>query len=308
MKFISDFVSKFLALFVLIATIFAIIYPNISNIIKTSYVTYILGIIMFGMGLCVKASDFKEIFLRPKDVILGILAQFCIMPFIAYLLIYFFKLDIALAIGVALVGACPGGTSSNVISYLSKADVPLSLSITSCTTLLAPIITPFLTYLLVGKSVDINAFNMFISIINVVIIPIILGILMHKFFPKITKALNDILPLISTLGIIAIVMSVVGANASKILANLGIILIVVILHNILGYILGYLIGKIFKLNLAKTKTISIEVGMQNSGLATALASIHFANYPLAAVPAALFSVWHNISGGILSSFYRKLKD
>lgn len=307
MKKISNLVSKYLALFVVIATMFALFYPSVSNFIKTSYITYILGIIMFGMGLCVKASDFKEIFLRPKDVILGILAQFCIMPAIAFFLIYCFKLDIALAIGVALVGACPGGTSSNVISYLSKADVALSLSITSCTTLLAPIITPFITYLLIGQNINIDAFGMFLSIINVVILPIILGILVHNFLPKITEILNDILPLISTLGIIAIVMSVVGASANKILANLGIILVVVILHNILGYVLGYLIGKIFKLDMAKKKTLSIEVGMQNSGLAAALASTHFAAYPIAAVPAALFSVWHNISGGILSSFYRRLK-
>lgn len=306
MKKISEHVSKNLAWLVLVCTIFALFVPSTSNVIKTSYITYILGIIMFGMGLSVKASDFKEIFLRPKDVILGIISQFTLMPLIAYVLIVVFKLDIALAIGVALVGACPGGTSSNVISYLSKADVALSVSITSCTTLLAPIVTPFITYLLVGKSIDINAVGMFISIINVVILPILLGILAHKFLPKITNILQDILPLISTLGIVAIVMSVVSVSAAKILDNIGVIFLVVILHNICGYALGYLVGKIFKLNMAKKKTLSIEVGMQNSGLAAALATTHFAMYPLAAVPAALFSVWHNISGGILAGIFRKI--
>lgn len=305
MKKISDFISKNLAILVLVCTAFALFYPSISNIIKTSYVNYLLGIIMFGMGLSVRASDFKELFLRPKDVIIGIFAQFIIMPFIAFVLIFVFKLDSALAIGVALVGACPGGTSSNVISYLAKADVALSVSITSCTTILAPIITPFITYLLVGKSIDINAISMFISIIQVIIIPILLGVLAHKFLPKITEKLQDILPLISTFGIVAIVMSVVGANATKILDNLGIILIVVMLHNVLGYLLGFFAGKIFKLELAKQKTLAIEVGMQNSGLAASLATTHFAAYPLAAVVAALFSVWHNISGGILATIFRR---
>ncbi|MBT0883312.1 bile acid:sodium symporter family protein [Campylobacter sp. 2018MI13] len=305
MKKISDFISKNLAILVLVCTTFALFYPSISNIIKTSYVNYLLGIIMFGMGLSVRASDFKELFLRPKDVIIGIFAQFIIMPFIAFVLIFVFKLDTALAIGVALVGACPGGTSSNVISYLAKADVALSVSITSCTTILAPIITPFITYLLVGKSIDINAISMFVSIIQVIIIPILLGVLAHKFLPKITEKLQDTLPLISTFGIVAIVMSVVGANATKILDNLGIILVVVMLHNVLGYLLGFFAGKIFKLELAKQKTLAIEVGMQNSGLAASLATTHFAAYPLAAVVAALFSVWHNISGGILATIFRR---
>lgn len=305
MKNFSEFIAKNLAILVVVCTIAALYFPSMSAVLKTSYINYILGIIMFGMGLSVRASDFKELFLRPKDVILGIFAQFLIMPFIAFVLIVLFKLDIALAIGVALVGACPGGTSSNVISYLSKADVALSVSITSCTTLLAPLLTPFITYLLVGKSIDIDTLGMFLSIIQVIIIPIVIGVLTHKFLPKLTNSLQGILPLISTIGIVVIVMSVVSASASKILANIGIIFMVVILHNLLGYALGFLVARIFKLQLAKQKTLAIEVGMQNSGLAATLAATHFATYPLAAVVAALFSVWHNISGGILASIFRK---
>lgn len=307
MRNFSEFIAKNLAILVLVCTALALYFPNISTVLKTSYVNYILGIIMFGMGLSVRASDFKELFLRPKDVILGVFSQFLIMPFIAFVLIFLFKLDIALAIGVALVGASPGGTSSNVISYLSKADVALSVSITSCTTLLAPLLTPFITYLLVGKSVDINVLAMFVGIIQVIIIPILLGVLAHKFLPKLTRLLQDILPLISTLGIVVIVMSVVSASASKILENIGIICLVVVLHNLFGYAFGFVVAKVFKLPLAKAKTLSIEVGMQNSGLAASLATTHFAAYPLAAVVAALFSVWHNISGGILASIFRKMK-
>lgn len=307
MRNFSEFIAKNLAILVLVCTALALYFPNISSVLKTSYVNYILGIIMFGMGLSVRASDFKELFLRPKDVILGVFSQFLIMPFIAFVLIFLFKLDVALAIGVALVGACPGGTSSNVISYLSKADVALSVSITSCTTLLAPLLTPFITYLLVGKSVDINVLAMFVGIIQVIIIPILLGVLAHRFLPKLTRLLQDILPLISTLGIVIIVMSVVSASASKILENIGIICLVVVLHNLFGYAFGFVVAKVFKLSLAKAKTLAIEVGMQNSGLAASLATTHFAAYPLAAVVAALFSVWHNISGGILASIFRKMK-
>ncbi|WP_257875430.1 bile acid:sodium symporter family protein [Helicobacter sp. 12S02232-10] len=207
-----------------------------------------------------------------------------------------------------LVGTSPGGTASNVITYLSRGDVALSVAITSCTTLLAPIMTPLLTYLLANQSIEVNVWNMFFSIIEVILIPIILGVSVHKFFPKFSKRFEEILPLISTIGIVAIIASIVSANAQRILSSAFVILFVVILHNLLGYLFGFLIGRVFKFSLSKTKALSIEVGMQNSGLAASLAVTHFAMYPLAAVPAVIFSVWHNVSGGILASVYSKIKD
>lgn len=307
-KNLSDMAGRYIAVLVLLGTAFALFMPETaSSLVKTSWVTYILGVIMFGMGLTVSVEDFKELFVRPKFVIIGILSQFIIMPLLALILVKVFNLPIALAVGVVLVGTCPGGTSSNVITYLSKGDVALSVSITSCTTLLAPFMTPLLTNLIIGKSIDIDTLGMFISIVQVVIVPIALGILFHKFLPKITAILQDILPLISTLGITAIVIAVVAASANAIIANIGVIVIVVILHNMLGYFTGFLVGKAAGGDTAKVKALSIEVGMQNSGLASSLALTHFANYPLAAVPGALFSVWHNISGGILASFYSRIK-
>lgn len=308
LKNISLFVSKQLAILVVLATLFSLYYPQVgSSLVKTSWVVYILGIIMFGMGLNVKASDFKELFIRPKFVLIGIGAQFIIMPLIAYILVKGFNLPLGLAIGVVLVGTCPGGTSSNVITYLSKGDVALSVGITSCTTLLAPFMTPILTKLLIGQSIDVNVIAMFLSVVKVVIVPIVLGILAHRFLPKIAEFLKDVLPMVSTLGIVAIVIAVVSVSAEKIIANLGIIVLVVVCHNLFGYLFGFLVGKSVTKDIAKIKALSVEVGMQNSGLATSLALTHFATQPLAAVPGALFSVWHNISGGILASIFARIK-
>ena len=308
LKNISLFVSKQLAILVVLATLFSLYYPQFgSSLVKTSWVVYILGIIMFGMGLNVKASDFKELFIRPKFVLIGIGAQFIIMPLIAYVLVKGFNLPLGLAIGVVLVGTCPGGTSSNVITYLSKGDVALSVGITSCTTLLAPFMTPILTKLLIGQSIDVNVIAMFLSVVKVVIVPIILGILAHRFLPKIAGLLKDVLPMISTLGIVAIVIAVVSVSAEKIIANLGIIVLIIVCHNLFGYLFGFLVGKSVTKDMAKVKALSVEVGMQNSGLATSLALTHFATQPLAAVPGALFSVWHNISGGILASIFARIK-
>ena len=308
LKNISLFVSKQLAILVVLATLFSLYYPQVgSSLVKTSWVVYILGIIMFGMGLNVKASDFKELFIRPKFVLIGIGAQFVIMPLIAYILVKGFNLPLGLAIGVVLVGTCPGGTSSNVITYLSKGDVALSVGITSCTTLLAPFMTPILTKLLIGQSIDVNVIAMFLSVVKVVIVPIVLGILAHRFLPKIAGLLKDVLPMVSTLGIVAIVIAVVSVSAEKIIANLGIIVLVVVCHNLFGYLFGFLVGKSVTKDMAKIKALSVEVGMQNSGLATSLALTHFATQPLAAVPGALFSVWHNISGGILASIFARIK-
>ena len=209
------------------------------------------------------------------------------------------------AIGVILVGTCPGGTSSNVMTYLSKGDVALSVGMTSVSTILAPFLTPLLTYLFAGAKVDVNMASMFLSIVKVVIVPIAAGFVINHFFSRITQQIVEILPLISTTAIVAIVAAVVSANSAKLLTSGLLIVAVVICHNVCGYLLGYGIGKVLKLDMAKCRAISIEVGMQNSGLATSLAATHFAQYPLATIPGAIFSVWHNISGAILANFYAK---
>lgn len=305
MKFLeklSNLVGKYMALIVLAVAALALFVPQSVSFIKTSYVNTLLGIVMFGMGLTLKANDFKIVFSRPKDVIIGCLSQFTIMPLLAFLLTKLFRLPAELAVGVILVGTCPGGTSSNVMTYLAKGDVALSVGMTSVSTLLAPFLTPFLTYLLAGQTVDVNMMSMFLSILKVVILPIVLGGLINKFFSSLTEKLVKVLPLVSVTAIVAIAAAVVAANSAKIMTSGILILAVVILHNCCGYGLGYAIGKLLKLDMSKCKAVAIEVGMQNSGLATSLAATHFAQYPLATIPGAVFSVWHNISGAIFANF------
>ena len=308
LKKLSNFFGRNMAVIVIAVAALSLFVPHAVSFIKTSYVNSLLGIVMFGMGLTLKPSDFKVVFSRPKDVIIGCIAQFTLMPFLAFLLTKLFGLGPELAIGVILVGTCPGGTSSNVMTYLSKGDVPLSVGMTAVSTVLAPFLTPLLTYVYAGAKVDVNMVSMFMSIIKVVIVPIAAGFVINHFFSRFTEQVVEILPLISTTAIVAIVAAVVSANSAKILTSGLLIVGVVILHNLLGYATGYTVGKLLKLDSSKCRAISIEVGMQNSGLATSLAATHFAAYPLATIPGAVFSVWHNISGAVLANFYARTAD
>lgn len=291
---------------VLAAALIALVFPNVFQQIRPTVINYLLGIVMFGMGLALNLQDFKIVFSRPRDVIIGCLAQFTIMPLLAWGLARLFSLDEALALGVVLVGCCPGGTASNVITYLAKGDLALSVGMTGVSTLLAPFLTPLLTWTLAGKSVNVDIANMFLSILWVVILPIVIGLLVKWLLPKFTEKAIDYLPAISSIAIAMIVAIVIGANANKLLAGGLIIVIVVILHNLCGLGLGYLIGQLIGLSEPKKRAISIEVGMQNSGLASSLATLHFITYPLATIPGAIFSVWHNISGATVAYLYRKL--
>ena len=301
---ICNFIGKYMALIILIAAASSLFFPDYFLCIKTSYINYLLMVIMFGMGLTLKSKDFILVLSHPKEIIFGSMAQYVIMPALAFCLSRLFNLDSALTAGVILVGTCPGGTASNVITYLSKGDIALSVCMTSVNTLLAPILTPLITYLILNTTVKTNITAMFIGIINVILVPIILGLLMNKFFGNFTQKIIKILPAVSVLAICIIVASVVSHNAEKIFSVGIIILAVVILHNILGYFFGFCIGKGLGLNIEKTKAFSIEIGMQNSGLATSLANTAFPTMPEAAVPGAIFSVWHNISGAILAAIYR----
>lgn len=299
---ISDFAGKYMAIIALAVAIVALVFPGpVSAAVKTSYVNILLGIVMFGMGMTLKLSDFKVVFTKPKAVIVGILSQFVIMPVLAFVLAFVFQLPAELAVGVILVGSCPGGTSSNVMTYLAKGDVALSVGMTACTTIMAPIVTPLLVLLFAGQTVDVDVLEMFLSIVQVVLVPIAAGFLINYFFEKVAAACASVLPLVSVVGISLIIMAVVAANQAKLLTVGPLIILVVMLHNVLGYALGYLVGRVLRLTKEQMRTLSIEVGMQNSGLASSLATVHFASMPLAAVPGAVFSVWHNISGAVYAN-------
>lgn len=302
---ISSTVAANITAIVVLVTVLALFVPCSFDWIGTSAITPMLGVVMFGMGLTLKPSDFKPVLMRPKDIIIGELAQFIVMPLVAWLLCKTMHLPAELALGVILVGCCPGGTASNVICYLAKGDVALSVAMTGVSTLLAPIVTPALVYMLAGKEVNVDMLGMFISIVQVVIIPIILGFAANKYLNRLTEKVTPLLPLVSTLAVTAIIGIIVSHNSAKILSCSLIVGVVVILHNVLGLVLGYLAGKLLGLPQNKRTAISIEVGMQNSGLATSLAATHFAMYPLAAVPGAIFSAWHNFSGSIAASIFRR---
>ncbi len=302
---VSSIFGRYMAVIVVAVTLLSLFVPASSLWIKTSWINPLLMLVMFGMGLTLSIRDFIPVFTHPKYVLLGTVAQFTIMPLLAWGLSIVFGLDTALMAGVVLVGTCPGGTSSNVITYLSRGDVALSVGMTSVNTLLAPFLTPAITYLILRATISVDVVAMFISIVQVVIIPIVLGFAINKLFPKITERLADILPAVSVTAICLIVACVVSHNSERILSTGWLVFAVVILHNILGYLCGFILGKILGLDTARVKAISIEVGMQNSGLATSLAGSTFPNLAMATVPGALFSVWHNISGALLASVYRR---
>lgn len=305
MKRFCQFVSDYMGVLVLLSALAALLFPDTVGHLKPRLINPLLGVIMFGMGLTLKAEDFKVVFSRLKDVLVGCLAQFTVMPLLAFALTKIFRLEPALAIGVILVGCCPGGTASNVITYLAKGDLALSVGMTAVSTLLAPVLTPLLVWLLAGETVDVDVVGMLLSILWVVILPIALGLLVKRCWPRTTEQASAYLPALSTLAICVIVLIVIAANAHKLLAGGLVILLVVVLHNVCGLGAGYLIGTLLRLTPAKRRAISVEVGMQNSGLASSLATLHFAAYPLATIPGALFSVWHNISGAIVAKLYSR---
>lgn len=305
---ISEAFGKYMALIVLAIAAVSLIAPVSTLWIQTSWINPLLMLVMFGMGLTIKLSDFALVFTRPRDVILGCVAQFTVMPLLAFGLAKVFHLDPALMAGVVLVGTCPGGTASNVITYLSKGDVALSVGMTSINTLLAPFLTPAITYLLLRTTVTVDVMSLFLSIVKVIVVPISLGFIINKLFGNLTQKLIKVLPMVSTIAICMIVGAVVSHNAAKIYTSGALVLAVVVLHNLMGYLCGFGIGKLFRMSNDKIKAITIEIGMQNSGLATSLAGTAFPDLAMATVPGAIFSVWHNISGAILAGFFRKWKN
>ena len=289
---------------VLIVAVVSLLVPDSFLWIETWAINPMLGLIMFGMGLTLSPQDFHVVLKRPKDIIMGCLAQFTVMPLLAWGLAWAFDLPKELALGVILVGCCPGGTASNVITYLAKGDLALSVGMTATSTLLAPLVTPLLVLLLAGTMVDVDTWGMLQSILYVIIAPIAAGLLCKKFFPNITRQIVPFMPAFSSLVIASTVGIVVSHNAERILVGGMLVILVVMLHNMLGLGLGFVLAKLLRLTRPKCVAVSIEVGMQNSGLASSLAVLHFAAYPLATIPGAIFSVWHNISGALVAKLFQ----
>ncbi|WP_442767195.1 bile acid:sodium symporter family protein [Acinetobacter bohemicus] len=299
---LTQFIQKTFALWVVLFAGIALIVPEAFVWLK-AYIIWMLGIIMFGMGMTMTVDDFKGVLHNPKAVVIGVVAQFMLMPGLAYLLCQLFQLPPAIAIGVILVGCCPGGTASNVITYMAKGNTALSVACTSVSTILAPVLTPAIFYLLASQWIEINAMSMLGSILQVVLFPIILGLIVRSVLKQKVETYIQVMPLISVLAIVAIVAAIIAGSKTQILESGLLILAVVALHNGLGYLLGFGASRLFKLPYADSKAIAIEVGMQNSGLGVALAAVHFAASPITAVPSAIFSLWHNISGPALATYW-----
>lgn len=298
----SQFVQKTFALWVILFSAIALMLPDLFVWLR-AYIPWMLGLIMFGMGMTMTPGDFKSILQSPKAVAIGVVAQFMVMPGLAFLLCQLFQLPAEIAIGVILVGCCPGGTASNVITYMAKGNTALSVACTSVSTLLAPFLTPAIFYLLASQWIEINALSMLISILQVVLFPILLGLIVRALLKTRVEGYIQVMPVISVIAIVAIVAAIIAGSKTQILESGLMILGLVALHNGMGYLLGYWASRIFKLAEIDCRAVSIEVGMQNSGLGVALAATHFAASPITAVPSAIFSLWHNISGPALATYW-----
>ncbi|MEX0999449.1 MAG: bile acid:sodium symporter family protein [Thermodesulfobacteriota bacterium] len=305
MKYLShlnSIITNYFTFWIIIFSAVAYFYPVYFADLRTLIVPT-LGIIMFGMGVTLTTDDFKRVFLRPKDVGVGVVTQYTVMPFIGFVLAKIFGLDPLLAVGVVLVGSCPGGTSSNVMTYLARGDVAFSVTMTSISTILSPIMLPFLMYTYAGEWINVPVLKLFISTVQIILLPVGLGVLLRILIKDKIKYVLPVLPSVSAAAIIFIVAVIVAANSASI-ASVGLLVAVIaIIHNTFGFLIGYRVARFFGMNVNRARAVSIEIGMQNSGLAVALANTYFG--ALATLPGAIFSVWMNISGSALAWWWRR---
>ena len=310
LKHISAHLTKWTPVFVTAVAVFTYFLPDTFAWVKGHAQTSILGFIMLTMGLTLSKEDFRILISRPIDMLIGVTAQYLLMPLIAWTVAKALNLPHPVAVGLLLVGCCPGGVSSNIMSFLCKGDVAFSVGMTTVTTLLAPIMTPVLMLHLAGENVDVDAVGMFKSILIVTILPVALGFALNAAFSDKSRfaEIKKTLPGCAVIGLACIVGGVVSAHGQKIVASGIVIFAAVLLHNTLGYILGYLTGLFARFSNAKRRTVSIEVGMQNAGLATVLSAKHFPAMPEAAIASAVSCVWHSISGALLAGVFNLLDN
>ena len=315
----SRWLSTYTSYFIIAIAVIAFLSPDLFGWVQQeNRSSIILGVIMLTMGCTLCTQDFKILLKRPFDIFIGAIAQYTIMPFVAWLLTYLFQLDPFLSAGIILVGCCPGGVSSNIMSFLCKGDVAYSVGMTTTSTLLAPVVTPLMVYWLAGTSIEVDTLGMFQNILIVTLIPVTVGCLFNYFLGGSShfKEVQGVMPGISVICLALIVGGVIYQVHPQLVSNgielIGLTLAVVFCHNSLGYLLGYWGGKLFNFNTATKRTLSIEVGMQNAGMATVLANNFFATpaaiaaNPLAVlsvIPCALSCAYHSISGTIIAGLF-----
>jgi BASS family bile acid:Na+ symporter len=297
----------------ILLSIVALMFPHHFAFLKPAIVP-LLSLIMFGMGMTLTLDDFKRVAKRPAAVFVGVMLQFGIMPFAAYMISVVLDLNEAIFIGMILVGTAPGGVASNVICYLAKADVPLSVTLTMVSTLLSIIAMPLITWLLLKHEVPVDRWKILWDVFRMVFAPVVLGVIINHYFGRRLQKLKYWLPLVSTIGIVLIVAIIVGFVVTKYQGRIDLVLEVgsvvfaaVVLHNSIGLGMGYTLARLSGFDVAVARTLAIEVGMQNSGMSVAIAGTQFAAHYLATLPGAIFSVWHNIAGSILAALWRLRK-
>jgi bile acid:Na+ symporter, BASS family len=290
---------------VLTAALLALWQPSLFTWFSGPWIVWGLAVVMLGMGITLDVRDFASVLRMPRTVALGFAAQYTIMPLLGWSVAKMLALPPPFAAGLILVACCPGGTASNVVTYLARANVALSVVMTMCSTLAAVIMTPLLTGWLAGAYVPVDALGIFLTTAQVVLAPLLLGLLLHHKAPRLTEFILPVGPIVSVLLISLIVASIIGQNADAIFNHGPQLLLAVTLLHSGGFVFGYALARVMGCDLATARTVSIEVGMQNSGLGAVLAKTRFAAEPLTAVPSALSSVCHSLLGSLLAAWWRR---
>ncbi|HAC78909.1 MAG: bile acid:sodium symporter family protein [Candidatus Binatia bacterium] len=296
--------TRLFPIWVLLAGAAALVQPEIFTWFSGPFIVWGLAVIMLGMGLTLRFEDFREVLQMPRPILLGVFCQFLVMPALAWVIGIGLDLPTPFAVGLILVGCAPGGTASNVVTYIARASLPLSVLMTMCSTLAAVILTPVLTSGYVGTMVPVDGFGLFVSTVQVVLLPVTLGVVLNQFAPRLVGWVQPVAPLVAVLAIVMICASIIGQRSAEIIEAAGSLLLAVGLLHLGGFFFGYSLARLFGYPDAIRRTVSIEVGMQNSGLAVVLANQHFAN-PLTAVPAAISAVTHSVIGSLLAAGWRR---
>ena len=304
MNRVLSFLTNLFPLWVLLGGALALYYPSWFTWFSGEFITWGLAVIMLGMGITLSVDDFKSVLKMPRAVVAGFLAQYLIMPLLGWSLAHLFQLETSLAVGLILVSCCPGGTASNVVTYLAKANVALSVLMTMVSTFGAIVLTPLLTKWLAGTYVPVDAWGLFLSTIKIVLAPLAIGLSLHHYAPRFVRFILPVSPLVSVLTITLICASIIGGSAERLQAAGGGLLVAVFLLHAGGFGIGYLFARLLRFDQVNSRTISIEVGMQNSGLGAALARKHFPLLPDAALPCAISATFHSVIGSVLAGVWR----
>jgi BASS family bile acid:Na+ symporter len=308
MNRLLDWATNLFPVWVTAGGILAMVHPPLFTWFRGGAIVWGLAVIMLGMGITLSLDDFKKVLLLPKAVLAGFVAQYTIMPFLGWSIAHVLTLPTPYAVGLILVACCPGGTASNVVTYLARANVALSVLMTMCSTFAAVIMTPVLTKWLAGTLVPVDAWKLFLDTAQIVLLPLILGVGLHHLAPRLVRTVLPVAPLVSVIVIALVVASIIGQNAANIHRAGGVLLLAVFLLHVGGFLLGYFFAKVLGYDKIISRTVSIEVGMQNSGLGVALAQNNFPTLPTAPVPCAISSVFHSVIGSLLAGIWRLSSD